>query len=72
MEVSPLRNNQAIVFITIPLADIKKYFIFEFVTGSVIYLAILFPFHSFIAASAGSMFGPTLIRQSIKFVQNRV
>jgi hypothetical protein len=66
-----LRNEQAFVFVTITLSDIKKYILIDFVAGWVFYFAIKFPFHSLIAASAGSMFGPMLIRQSIKFIQNR-
>ncbi|AIQ36748.1 hypothetical protein R50345_20155 [Paenibacillus sp. FSL R5-0345] len=66
-----MRNKQSVIIVTIPLSDIKKYIIFDFVAGSIFYFAIKFPFHSFIAAYAGSMFGPMLIRQSMKIVRNR-
>jgi hypothetical protein len=66
-----VRNKQSIVFVTIPLSEIKKFILIDIVAGWVFYFAIKFPFHSLIAASAGSMFGPILIRQSMKLVQNR-
>ncbi|AIQ75352.1 MULTISPECIES: hypothetical protein [Paenibacillus] len=66
-----MRNKQSIVFVTIPLSEIKKFILIDIVAGWVFYFAIKFPFHSLIAASAGSMFGPILIRQSMKLVQNR-
>jgi len=66
-----LKNKESFVFVTIPLSEIKKFILIDFVAGTVIYFAIRFPLHSFIAASAGSMFGPILIRQSMKLVQNR-
>lgn len=66
-----MRKNQAIVFVAIPLSEIKKFILIDLVAGYIIYFAIKFPFHSLIAASAGSMFGPMLIRRSMKFVQSR-
>lgn len=66
-----MKNKESYVFVTIPLSEIKKFILIDFVAGSVIYFAIKFPLHSFIAAYAGSMFGPILIRQSMKMVQNR-
>jgi hypothetical protein len=66
-----VRNKQSIIFVTIPLSEIKKFILIDIVAGWVFYFAIKFPFHSLIAASAGSMFGPILIRQSMKLVQNR-
>ncbi|OMD91530.1 hypothetical protein BSK49_04395 [Paenibacillus odorifer] len=66
-----MRNKQSIIFVTIPLSEIKKFILIDIVAGWVFYFAIKFPFHSLIAASAGSMFGPILIRQSMKLVQNR-
>ncbi|MFX3631254.1 MAG: hypothetical protein ACE3L7_00005 [Candidatus Pristimantibacillus sp.] len=66
-----MRNKEAVVFVAIPLVEIKKFILIDIVAGTALYFAIKFPFHSLIAASAGSMFGPMIIRQSMKFMQKR-
>lgn len=66
-----MRNKQAVVFVAIPLTEIKKFILIDLIAGTALYFAIKFPFHSLIAASAGSMFGPMIIRQSMKVMRNR-
>lgn len=59
-------NSQAFVMVVIPLSGIKKFVLIDLVAGTAIYYLLKLPLHSFLAASAGSMIGPILIRQTLK------
>ncbi|QYR23219.1 hypothetical protein KZ483_10025 [Paenibacillus sp. sptzw28] len=62
-----MENRQcAFVFVVIPLSEIKKFVVIDIIGGTVLYYALKLPFHSVIAATAGSMVGPLLIRRSLK------
>jgi hypothetical protein len=59
-------RHHAFVFVVIPLSEVKKFLIIDIIGGTALYYALKLPFHSVIAATAGSMIGPLLIRQSLK------
>ena len=62
-----LPNSQSFVMVVIPLSGIKKFVLIDLVAGTAIYYLLMLPLHSFLAASAGSMIGPMLIRQTLKY-----
>ncbi|MFC5650277.1 hypothetical protein ACFPYJ_14290 [Paenibacillus solisilvae] len=61
-----MSNSQTFVMVVIPLSEVKKFVIIDLAAGTAIYYLLKLPLHSFLAASAGSMVGPLLIRQTLK------
>ncbi|MBB3070002.1 hypothetical protein FHS14_002997 [Paenibacillus baekrokdamisoli] len=64
-------NNPPFVMVVIPLSTIKKFIIIDLLAGTAIFHMLKMPLHSFLAASAGSMVGTILIKQSLKLLRKR-
>ncbi|WP_042161720.1 hypothetical protein [Paenibacillus gorillae] len=58
-------KQQPYICIFISMSDIKKFIWIDFIASTFIYYALKIPSHSLIAATAGSMVAPIIIRQSI-------
>ncbi|RED66265.1 hypothetical protein [Cohnella lupini] len=61
-----MEKNRGFVVIVIPLSEVKKFIAIDLVGGTLLYYLLKLPLHSMIAATAGSMVGPYLIRLSMK------
>ncbi|GMK48165.1 MULTISPECIES: hypothetical protein [Paenibacillus] len=64
-------NKQSIVIVVIPIAEVRKFILIDIVISTAAYYALIIPFHSFIAATAGSMTLPMLIRRTLKLRSGR-
>ncbi|SFD84005.1 hypothetical protein SAMN05216378_1677 [Paenibacillus catalpae] len=61
-----MRNKQTYVMVVIPMAEVKKFILIDVIFSTAAYYAIIIPFHSIIAATAGSMTLPVMIRRTLK------
>ncbi|MCM3628641.1 hypothetical protein M3194_14855 [Paenibacillus glycanilyticus] len=59
-------NKQRFVMVVIPMSEIKKFILIDVVISTAAYYALVIPFHSIVAATAGSMTLPVVIRRTLK------
>ncbi|WP_336785519.1 hypothetical protein [Paenibacillus sp. MMO-177] len=53
------------------MSEVRKFIIIDIVISTAAYYGLFIPFHSFIAATAGSMTLPMLIRRTLKLRNGR-
>ncbi|GLX67971.1 hypothetical protein [Paenibacillus glycanilyticus] len=64
-------NKQEVIVVVIPIAEVKKFILIDVVISTAVYYALVIPFHSFLAATAGSMALPMVIRRTLKHRNRR-
>ncbi|MFF2479540.1 hypothetical protein [Paenibacillus sp. NPDC058071] len=55
------------IFIVIPMSEIKKTVMLDFIASTAVFHMVKFSMHSYAAAMAGSMLLPAIVRQSLKY-----
>jgi hypothetical protein len=61
-----MEKRQAFVCVVIPMSEVRKFVAIDLIGGTILYYGLKFSVHSVIAAMAGSMIGPLLVRRSLK------